>query len=216
MTVVRFVSLELRRPGGFHPVTERLDEHPKITRVGVHHFQFLADGTLVLLYELRGNLDAAKSIIASHDDTLSFDVVGEEAGIAYVHGVPLGPISAFLEALSKSSVVVDPPVKTVENGAQFNFVGEAAEIRSLVDSIPDTFELEILRSGEYRPAPEQLSSLLTIRQEEVLRMALAEGYYDMPRRVTQKDVADELGITPETLNEHLRKIEHRVLSGILR
>jgi predicted DNA binding protein len=36
------------------------------------------------------------------------------------------------------------------------------------------------------------------------------GYYDRPRETTQEAVAEVLGITPETVNDHLRAVESRV------
>ena len=56
---------------------------------------------------------------------------------------------------------------------------------------------------------------LTTRQREVVTEALARGYYDWPREITNQDLAEELGISRATLHEHLRKAEQTLLSAAL-
>ncbi|WP_411964084.1 helix-turn-helix domain-containing protein [Haloferax sp. YSMS24] len=58
-------------------------------------------------------------------------------------------------------------------------------------------------------------SPLTARQREVTTEALARGYYDWPRKISNSELADELGISRATLHEHLRKAERTLLSGAL-
>ena len=45
--------------------------------------------------------------------------------------------------------------------------------------------------------------------------AVEEGYYDVPRQATHKDIADNLGCAPSTVDEHLRKAESRVVTGLI-
>lgn len=58
-----------------------------------------------------------------------------------------------------------------------------------------------------------LTSSLTERQLFVLQKAIAEGYYESPRRTSTEDLAKTFGVTRSTLEEHLRKAEQRVLAG---
>lgn len=46
---------------------------------------------------------------------------------------------------------------------------------------------------------------LTEPQRETLVHAVAEGYYAIPRRVSTKDLADELGISDQAVTERLRR-----------
>ena len=59
-------------------------------------------------------------------------------------------------------------------------------------------------------AMRQLASLLTDRQQELLELAINEGYYEMPRRATLSDLADQANVTAGTIGEHLRKIETKI------
>lgn len=58
-----------------------------------------------------------------------------------------------------------------------------------------------------------ITTALTERQLVVLQKAIAEGYYDSPRRTSTEALAAAFGVTRSTLEEHLRKAERRVLEG---
>lgn len=58
-----------------------------------------------------------------------------------------------------------------------------------------------------------ITTALTERQLVVLQRAIAQGYYDSPRRTSTEALAVEFGVTRSTLEEHLRKAERRVLEG---
>lgn len=58
-----------------------------------------------------------------------------------------------------------------------------------------------------------ITTTLTERQLIILQRAIAEGYYDSPRRTSTEALATTFGVTRSTLEEHLRKAERRVLEG---
>jgi predicted DNA binding protein len=51
----------------------------------------------------------------------------------------------------------------------------------------------------------------TARQEQVIRKALELGYYDYPRRIRQKQLANACGIGSSTLSELLRRAERNII-----
>lgn len=56
-----------------------------------------------------------------------------------------------------------------------------------------------------------LRGRLTERQWQVLRLAYEGGYFERPREETQSDIAAELGISQETVSQHLRAAQRRLL-----
>ncbi|WP_394296308.1 helix-turn-helix domain-containing protein [Natrinema versiforme] len=52
---------------------------------------------------------------------------------------------------------------------------------------------------------------LTERQRDTVKTALELGYYDIPKRATQEDIAAELNCAPSTAAEHLQKAESQIL-----
>jgi len=59
-------------------------------------------------------------------------------------------------------------------------------------------------------------TVLTRRQEFVLRRALELGYYDYPSRINAKELAAVLKIAPATLCEILRRSEHKLINFYIR
>jgi len=56
---------------------------------------------------------------------------------------------------------------------------------------------------------------ITTRQLNILKSAMEMGLYDFPRRVSQNELAEKLGIQPSTLSETLRRAEKNILGRFL-
>lgn len=65
--------------------------------------------------------------------------------------------------------------------------------------------LEVVRV--YNPTEPESGSLfgLTEPQYEAVSLAVAEGYYDIPRGCTTKELAEQLGISDQAVTERLRR-----------
>ncbi|MCY0859635.1 MAG: helix-turn-helix domain-containing protein [Sulfolobaceae archaeon] len=59
-------------------------------------------------------------------------------------------------------------------------------------------------------------SALTARQEQIIKYAIELGYYDFPRRITLKELAQRLNISPSNLAEILRRAEKNILEVYIR
>ncbi|HEY9246729.1 MAG TPA: helix-turn-helix domain-containing protein, partial [Candidatus Methanoperedens sp.] len=55
-------------------------------------------------------------------------------------------------------------------------------------------------------------SLLTRRQEEIIRAAFENGYYDYPKKSTIGKLAKMFGISPSTLGETIQRSERKIIS----
>jgi len=54
-------------------------------------------------------------------------------------------------------------------------------------------------------------SMLTKRQEEIIRVAFEKGYYDHPKKITIKELAKLFDISPSTLAEILQRGERKII-----
>jgi len=52
---------------------------------------------------------------------------------------------------------------------------------------------------------------ITVRQEQVMRKALELGYYDYPRKIRQKKLAEACGLSSSALSELLRRAERNMM-----
>lgn len=100
---------------------------------------------------------------------------------------------------------------------------QPADVRGFVESLRAEHagaELVARRSREWPLRSRQtfgaeLEELLTDRQLEVLRTAYLNGYFEWPRANTGEEIADRLGITQPTFNNHLRVAERKLLTLLL-
>lgn len=185
---------------------------PGITRGRIHRLDQLDDGTTVLLYELRGNLDGAKEVLETSPSVLNWDVSGRDDGFAYIHSRPVEPASTILSLLRSNDVLLDTPVTYTSTGnLRVTLVGENDSLHRVTAAISEIIDIELERSGTYRPGVEGFASRLTNRQGQILSLAVERGYYDVPRQCTQKEIADELGVSEATVSEHFQKIEATIL-----
>lgn len=56
---------------------------------------------------------------------------------------------------------------------------------------------------------------LTDRQQELVELAFDQGYYDVPRATTTRELADEIELDDSTVSEHLRRAERNLIASAL-
>ena len=76
----------------------------------------------------------------------------------------------------------------------------------------ETFRNEGIEVKKVQSSYASFDSLLTPKQEETLRMALEEGYYDRPKRINSEVMAERLGCSKSTMSTTLRAAEKKVLA----
>lgn len=100
-------------------------------------------------------------------------------------------------------------------------VPSSTDVRAFVKMLDDSYDsVQLLsrqqRTGRSQPAlGTQLDDLLTDRQQQVLELAYADGYYESPRGRTGQELASELGISGPTFHTHLRAAERQVFGELL-
>jgi len=60
------------------------------------------------------------------------------------------------------------------------------------------------------------NDLLTFEQEKVMKYAESRGYYALPRTVGVRELSDNLGMAPSTLDEMLRRGERKVIENYMK
>jgi predicted DNA binding protein len=86
------------------------------------------------------------------------------------------------------------------------------DVKKLVTKLNNAmFNAELLR---LTPIAEH--DALTRRQEEIIIMAFEKGYFETPRKVKLKDLAETTGVSQATLSEILRKGQKKIVVDYLR
>jgi len=63
---------------------------------------------------------------------------------------------------------------------------------------------------------ESLTPRLTARQTHALRLAVAEGYYGIPRPINLQTLASRMGISTASMSELLRRAEREIIVSYAR
>lgn len=116
------------------------------------------------------------------------------------------------DALATPAVVVLPPIVFESDGTvEFTFVGTRGALDNLLADLDTAVDYSLTSVGEYGgPAG---NGRLTDRQREAVEVAVAVGYYHVPRTGTMADVAAELGCSQSTASELVRKGQAVIIRG---
>jgi predicted DNA binding protein len=210
---MRYLTCVIRPVEKVHPVEAAIAAAPAVTPVAIHQTKLLDDGTCVTLLEVKGDLASLESLLADHGSVLEFTVAGDREGFVYLQSEPDDLTRSMIRLQSESAVVVRFPVEhTGDGGLRATMIGDDAGFRRGFEAFPDELDVEVEAIGDYRPDVRDVFAGLTDRQQEILATAIRAGYYEDPRRASQADVAEAIGVAPGTVSEHLRRIEATVFS----
>jgi predicted DNA binding protein len=112
--------------------------------------------------------------------------------------------------MAESGIVPMFPLR-LENGW---FVGDITASREQLSAFRDELE-----AGEIEYQLVQISGMdgasdpLTARQQEIVELAVEDGYYDSPRRCTLSDLADQLEVNKSVVSRILQRAEGHIISA---
>lgn len=162
------------------------------------------------------------------------DAVDETDGIEDVRFLSIRRDELEFELLSPAAISLFDTIATYGGriksasieGGEFRFIVElprGRDTRQLIELIreqrPDATYLA-QRTTERR-GPDAASSTsvlegdLTEKQRAALETAYFAGYFDWPRESTGEEIAERLGISPATFNQHLRTAERKFFDSVL-
>jgi predicted DNA binding protein len=119
----------------------------------------------------------------------------------------LGPDSWFHPLLVKDGYLHISVISPSATGRE-RFLDYTKRMREHVS--PDDFKL--VHVGPYiSPALASAREGLTPGQDEVLKMAVALGYYDTPRGCTVEDLAEAFGVSKAAAHKRLKSAENKII-----
>ncbi len=205
--------------GRVHPVDDLLAREDDVRVTAVRYVSPGPEGRYVELLELEGDLSLARRLLADSPDVIEFDVTGAAGrGVAYVQCRTAGLVDDLLAALHGHQIVVDWPMEYLRDGTRglrVTAVGTSRAIQRAAADLPAGVDLVLERTGEYDPDAGRPGGPLTERQRELLELAAAEGYYEVPRRTTHRELAAKLGVSAGTVSERLQRVEARLVDAFL-
>lgn len=115
-----------------------------------------------------------------------------------------------------SGIVHIEPVIITEQGVETWTMGSWKKevLISFIKSVESSGEVEILSIGQKKITNFTMMSIspnLSLKQRLVMSLAIKEGYYDYPRKITIEQLGNKLNISYSTLQAHLRKAENKFI-----
>ena len=129
--------------------------------------------------------------------------------IARLHG----PILLLIHQIEECWIQT-PAILSSTKGLFLTIHGTTNGLKTFRDGLknllPDSIKLRITKNlkADWIATPQ-----LPQRRREVIDLAVRKGYYKMPRKCTQRELADELGVRQGTVAEHLQSAEGLIIES---
>lgn len=109
------------------------------------------------------------------------------------------------------------PAHFTEKALTGSIVGNKDNINrflSFAEAWGATYEVISIRN--YQPRIEGALSNLTPKQFQSLEYAVRMGYFDIPRKISSRELASEIGISHATVLEHIKKGQREIFHALFK
>lgn len=143
----------------------------------------------------------------------SVRVIDEGKKLFMVHGNFLGFLKKFYYDYSTG---FDYPFLLEKDKMVFTIIGEEENLKRCLSYLKRIdVDFRILSVSPFQFGETSLLDSLTERQRACLMLAYDEGFYEIPRKSSSKEMARRMGITHQAFIENLRKAERKIMGQIL-
>lgn len=206
--------LDFRSPADEFPLGTVFENLPGVT---VELERLIPHESLIVPYFwVRGA--EAKDIEAAfeaHAGVVDIELIDEVDDEYLMRAEWEGEYFGVLNALAEANVVVLTGIGT-RDGWRFEVRGETREAVSEFRTLCQDHDIPIEITAVHALLPVRGDSYeLTGAQREALTLAHERGYFDTPRETTLEELADELGITQQSLSARLKRGHRRLIGGAL-
>ncbi len=175
------------------------------------------------LLRVRG-AEAASFLDAVRDDLTVRDELGEDGERVAVTDCLADAYAAVDPLVAAHDCVLVPPLSYVDGRRLLRVLAlDGDRLQDLYRDLRSEWAVDVRakRSGIDAAGATPGDELdgpfeaLTDRQREALAIAVVEGYYERPRETTTAEIGAAMGIDRRTVEEHLRKVEQRVMTELV-
>ena len=203
---LRYMQINITPETGEHlPGRALLDSFSSIEFLS--HISNDQDGMRCLL---RLEYDAESAMEAEMPAIQILRVIEQSTNAALVEAVATGPLPRIFAALEHVWWV--SPTFLSHEGFIVTIRGPSASLRAARKGVTTLLgEKYKIKLGAQTAHNASFLELLPKKQRTVLDQAVKMGYYDRPRRCTQRAIAEALNIKQATVSEHLQSAESAII-----
>jgi len=159
-------------------------------------------------------LDEFLEFFRNHKTIEDMEVVYRERNYAIVHERSAMESAIITDSIRKNRCYIIGTMSVDHGFERWTVLAEKPEdLTNLIHDLNKLGELIVEKIGKYEP--ERGLFNLTEKQLRALKLALSNGYYEWPRRITLDELAAIAGVTRRTFQDHLRKAEAKVFKKLM-
>jgi hypothetical protein len=167
-----------------------------------------------LLLEVRGEPQAIRGAVSAirHTEGVRQVLEGEETDGASPLLVVMDRPGICRASNDAAIVCLDCPLNSDVQPASWRFIArKTSDFRHVLSRL----SREGIETRIEDVAPLERRVTLTGRQKEIMAAAVAQGYFEFPRRISLTGLSQLVGVKPSTLSEILRSAERRIMANAL-
>ncbi|TFG24612.1 MAG: hypothetical protein EU529_03710 [Promethearchaeota archaeon] len=143
--------------------------------------------------------------IRNHRSVFEFSILEKEENKVKINVKTKDPY--LLYGVIKYGVLVNFPVKVKEGYAYWKLISTRKRIDELLTLFENKgIDFELLRIGNSPYEIDDPSSKLSFEEDKILEKAINSGFFEVPRKISLEELANELGKSKSALSVMLRKI----------
>ena len=115
---------------------------------------------------------------------------------------------------SRTCFLKSPEV--VGDNLRFILIGDPQSIKTLEKMLSDvSIPYKVRKISGFHKSADSAFDRLTPQQMRILRLAYAEGYYSIPRKISTEQLANMLKMEKGNVGEHLRRAEKNIMDFLM-
>ncbi|MHA1235831.1 MAG: helix-turn-helix domain-containing protein, partial [Promethearchaeota archaeon] len=167
-----------------------------------YDFEDFIANAIIQIYHYK--IDEIIESIKDNPSVLGFSVLEKSENQAKINIRTKDPY--LLYAIIKNGILIDFPVRLSEGVAIWKLVATRKKINDLLLQFEErgiNFTLLRILNSDYNIDDNE--NKLNLEESQVIRKAIKLGFFDMPRRISLEELANELGKSKSALSVRLRK-----------
>lgn len=167
---------------------------------------------MTLLLEMKGEPEAVRRTVSAirRQEGVRQAMEGDDSGETLPLLLVLDRPSICRASSDAAIICLDCPLNAEGQPASWRFIMRRTnDLRQILSKLSqDGVETRI-----EDVSPLDQKATLTGRQKEIIVTAVAQGYFEFPRKISLTNLSQLVGIKPSTLSEILRSAERRIMEN---
>ena len=168
-----------------------------------YDFENSIGNSIIEIFHYR--IDLLIDEVKNHDSVIDFSIMEKEENRVKFNVKTKDPF--LLYAVIKCGVLINFPVRVRDGYAFWRLISTRERIDELLTLFEQTsVNFTLLKIGNSPYILDDDQNKLTLNESDVLDKAISSGFFEIPRKISLEELANDLGKSKSALSVMLRKI----------